>query len=240
MSALLVPLTIVLAITLAVVWRRQRTLRRETYIRDFELPKGLFETLRKQHPALTLKECQLVAHALRQFFLAYLKCGRLPVAMPSQIVDELWHAFILHTRAYERFCASAFGRFLHHTPAAALGSVRENNAGLRRVWWQSCREEHIDPRKPTRLPLLFALDAKLGVAGGFVYAADCAKAGGRDDGSGAGTVVHCGSELGHGDRRDGGSGSGCGSGSSTTHGCSSCSGGDGGGGGCGGGCGGGS
>ena len=48
-----------------------------------------------------------------------------------------------------------------------------NNSGLRRCWWQACREEHIDPRKPTRLPLLFALDARLGIAGGFTYIADC-------------------------------------------------------------------
>jgi len=44
---------------------------------------------------------------------------------------------------------------------------------LRRVWWFACKEENINPRAPTRLPLLFALDAKLRIANGFVYAADC-------------------------------------------------------------------
>ena len=65
---------------------------------------------------------------------------------------------------------------------------RDSNAGLRRVWWHCRKEENINPAKPTRLPLLFALDAKLGINGGFVYAADCAalKAGGGGGGCGGG------------------------------------------------------
>ena len=37
--------------------RRQNTLRRESFIRVVELPRGLFAKLRDQHPALTPKEC---------------------------------------------------------------------------------------------------------------------------------------------------------------------------------------
>ena len=45
----------------------------------------------------------------------------------------------------------------------------KTNDGLRRAWFFACKEEAIDPRKPSRLPLLFALDTKLGIAGGVVY-----------------------------------------------------------------------
>ena len=96
--------------------------------------------------------------------------------MPSQVVDDLWHEFILFTRDYGAFCQRAFGQFLHHTPAVKLGGERGDNEGLRRVWWYCCLEENINPRKPTRLPLLFALDAKLGIANGFVYRLDCGRA----------------------------------------------------------------
>lgn len=34
---------------------------------------------------------------------------------PSRIVDEGWHALILHTKVYERLCR-AQGRFVHHVP----------------------------------------------------------------------------------------------------------------------------
>jgi hypothetical protein len=177
------------------LWQRQVTLRREAYIRSFTLPRGLFDKLRKHHPQLGLKECQLVAHGLRQFFIAHLKSGRLFVSMPSQVADDLWHEFILHTRNYEVFCRQAFGRFLHHTPAVVLSDQKQSNAGLRRCWWFSCREEHIDPRAPTRLPLLFALDAKLAIAGGFRYAADCGAVRRSGADTGVSVVVHCGGDF---------------------------------------------
>ncbi|MGE7470119.1 glycine-rich domain-containing protein [Bosea sp. NPDC003192] len=152
-----------------------KRLRRAEFIRRYPWPRGLLDQLAAHHPGFTRKETALVSEGLRQFFLAYLNSGRREVAMPSQIADDLWHEFILYTRDYGRFCSRAFGRFLHHTPAVALreGAPRDNSA-LRRVWWQCCRDENIDPVRPTRLPLLFALDSKLKIANGFVYTPDCA------------------------------------------------------------------
>jgi hypothetical protein len=207
-----------LATVALVLWLRLRALARERFIRDYALPRGLYERLRKRRPELQLRDCALVARGLRQFFLAYLRGGRRYVAMPSQVVDDLWHEFILYTRAYEDFCNKAFGGFLHHTPAVVLGEDKRNNEGLRRVWWQCCKEENVDPRKPVRLPLLFAIDAKLGIADGFVYKPDCRALQGSESGT-----VHCGAEFcdssidggtdGFGDAAaDGGSDSGCGGG----------------------------
>ncbi len=42
--------------------------------------------------------------------------------MPSQVVDDAWHEFILFTRAYQQYCNKALGRYLHHTPAEAMDS----------------------------------------------------------------------------------------------------------------------
>lgn len=152
-----------------------RRLRRAEFIRRYPWPRGLLDRLAAHHPGFTRKETALVSEGLRQFFLAYLNSGRREVAMPSQVADDLWHEFILYTRDYGRFCNQAFGRFLHHTPAVALREgARRDNSALRRVWWQCCRDENIDPIRPTRLPLLFALDSKLKIANGFVYAPDCA------------------------------------------------------------------
>ncbi|HTM63066.1 MAG TPA: hypothetical protein VL360_01040 [Gammaproteobacteria bacterium] len=33
---------------------------------------------------------------------------------PLNILDAMWHVFILHTRAYSDFCQQYFGRYLHH------------------------------------------------------------------------------------------------------------------------------
>lgn len=215
---------------------RLKAARRIEYIRNYSLPKGLYERLRKRRPELSLKDCQLVSQGLRQFFLAYLKSGCRFVSMPSQIVDDLWHEFILYTKHYDQFCQQAFGRFLHHTPAVVLGADRQNNTGLRRCWWYACREENIDPRKATRLPLLFALDAKLGIADGFRYTVDCDSVRRRDDAAGGGgSTVHCGGDFNSSSIDGGTDGFGDGGMGDTGGG----DGGEGGGGGCGGGCGGG-
>jgi hypothetical protein len=151
-----------------------RRLRRAEFIRHYAWPRGLLDKLKAQHPSFTRKETALVSEGLRQFFLAYLNSGRREVAMPSQVADDLWHEFILYTRDYGRFCNAAFGRFLHHTPAVALREgARRDNSALRRVWWHCCKDENIDPKRPSRLPLLFALDTKLRIPDGYRYAPDC-------------------------------------------------------------------
>lgn len=217
------------ALGASIFWSWRRRVQRLHYIRGMMLPPGVYDKLRKGRPDIAPEHYPLINRALRDFFAAYLLGGRKPVSMPSQAADELWHECILYTRHYESFCRKAFGRFLHHTPAVVLSRNYERNVGLRRVWWHACRLEGIDPRNPAKLPLLFALDARLGLADGFRYALDChGLRDKRDDGSGGGG---CGSQCAS-DMRDSsydGTTDGFGDGGM---------GGDGGGDGCGGGCGG--
>lgn len=210
-------------------YQKYLQLRRIQFVRAFELPPQLFAPLREQHPELTTKDFQLIGQGLRQFFLAYLRSGRRYVSMPSQAVDEVWHEFILHTRAYEQFCQKAFGRFLHHSPAESLSLSKtastQSDAGLRRVWWHACKEENINPHKPSRLPLLFALDAKLKFPNGFFYVTDCKESTGLAVAATKGlaasdrsaTVIYCGGDLASsGDINFSGNSSGCGSDSAFT------------------------
>lgn len=221
--------------SLIILWRRGRTAARAEFIRSYMFPRGLLDKFGLERPELSLKERQLVAHALRQFFLAHLKSGRQFVSMPSQVADDLWHEFILYTRHYDKFCSKAFGRFMHHTPAVVLGADRQNNTGLRRTWWYCCLEENINPKKATRLPLLFSLDKKLNIANGFSYMLDChgVKRASAQDNSG---TVYCGGDI-SGSSFDG-STDGFGD-SSSIFGDSAADSGGGDSGGCGGGCGGG-
>lgn len=213
------------------------SLRRQ-FVREARLPPFLIGKLRAAYPGLSQRDGELVLRGLRQFFMAHLRSKRQFVAMPSKLVDTAWHEFILHTQGYQRWCAAAFGGLLHHTPAEVLGRDARRNDGLRRTWYWSCKEESIDPRKPSRLPLLFALDAKFDVAGGFRYTPDC-----RAIDRASGSDAYCGTSF-----SDGGAGSGdaSGFGGSESTGSdgdgtsgSSDSSGDSAGSGCGGGCGGG-
>lgn len=218
MSAVaIIALSIALTTVSLILWSALQKLKenqRAEYIRTYAWPPGLLDKLTQKYPRFARKETALVSQGLRQFFMAYLKSGRKYVAMPSQVADDLWHEFILYTRDYQAFCDKAFGRFLHHTPAVALSPAHKtSNAGLRRVWWHCCKEESINPNKPTRLPLLFALDTKYNIPNGYVYAADCEQlrrrgAAGTQCGGDFGSSSVDGSTDGFGDPGSGDSGTG--------------------------------
>ena len=188
-ALLAVPMALLLLLRLWTVWQRERV------IREAPLPQLLKRKLREHYPSLSGKDAELVERGLRQFFLACHRSKRQLVAMPSQAVDVMWHEFILHTVAYQRWCQLALGHFVHHTPAEALGRSADRNDGLRRAWFWACRDEAINPKAPTRLPLLFALDAKLGIPGGFNYVPDCRDIHRKSDQNGDASGSYCGGSF---------------------------------------------
>ncbi|MBK8319695.1 MAG: hypothetical protein IPL05_14520 [Betaproteobacteria bacterium] len=202
-------------------WRNWSRQRRAAYIDNFPYQKWLDQRLAERRPELTAEQRGEVFVGLRDYFQICRIARRRMVSMPSQVVDDAWHEFILFTRQYDKFCRHGFGRFLHHTPAAAMSSPTQASDGIRRAWRLACAIEKIDPKKPERLPRLFALDATLAIAGGFIYQLDCLAAAPGAAGSG-----FCASHI--------GCSSGC-SGDSGSSSSDSSDGGGGDGGGCGGG-----
>ncbi|MFM9970362.1 MAG: glycine-rich domain-containing protein [Burkholderiales bacterium] len=154
----------VLAFAAMYFYAQSLAARRERFIRGYIFKVDHFDKLCQKHPDLDLKGCHMAARALRQFFLAHLRHPKEQLGMPSRVADDLWHEFILDTREYTRFCRRAFGRYFHHVPATAMYKGEDAAEGLRRTWRLACMEENIGWRKPTRLPLLFAIDDKLGIA----------------------------------------------------------------------------
>jgi hypothetical protein len=164
--------------------------RRRMAIREGRLPVLAKRKLRQQYPQFEAKDADLVERGFRQFFMACARSDGKQVAMPSKAVDAYWHALILDTRSYAEWCERTLGRFLHHVPAERLGSDAAANDGLRRAWFFACKDEAIDPRKPSRLPLLFALDAKLGMPGGVVYSPRPRPAGSRGGSDGGAEITY--------------------------------------------------
>lgn len=239
---LLIPAYIALAAVYVAIMTWTRRMR-ERHIREAPFPRFLKAKLLKAYPHLTSKDYELVERGMRQYFLACARSKKQFVAMPSKAVDALWHEFILHTKNYQAWCNMALGYFLHHTPAAALGKKAKNNDGLRRAWYWACKDEAIDPKKPSRLPLLFALDVKLAIEGGYSYLPDCkdiAQKSAAGSGVVAGSDPYCGTDFSSGSYSSDSSSTGDFGGADTSSsdgGGSDGGGGDGGG--CGGGCGGG-
>jgi len=189
----------VAALVAVLLWRNWSRQRREAYIGAYPYQRFLDKRLATRRPDLSPEQRQAVFAALNDYFQICRKAGRRMVAMPSQAADDAWHEFILFTRHYDKFCRHAFGRFLHHTPAEAMSSPTQASEGIKRAWRLACAHENINPKKPQRLPRIFALDAALGIAGGFVYHLDCMAA--RNGAAGSG---YCASHIGCG-----GGGSGC-------------------------------
>ncbi len=187
---------------------RSKRKRQLAFIENYGFPAKVMEQLKLKHPQLDDEGIALVQRGLRDYFHICNKAGNKMVSMPSQVVDDAWHEFILFTRKYNHFCKKALGRFLHHTPAEAMAAPTQAQEGIKRAWHLACAKEGIDAKDPFLLPLLFHIDKTLEIENGFYYSLDCKK-----DGS-----DYCAGHI------------GCGS-------CSSCAG-DSGSSGCGGGCGG--
>ncbi len=144
-----------------------------TYIQGYQFPKKVLQRVEERYPHLTKAEVLLVVDALRDYFhICNQSRGRM-VAMPSQAVDLAWHEFILFTRNYQSFCRKGIGRFLHHTPTEAMINPTFAQDGIKRAWRLACAKEKIDPALPTRLPLLFGIDAMLKIDDGFQYSLNC-------------------------------------------------------------------
>lgn len=213
MSPALLFVTVLALLGGLALWLKAAGRRRARYLANFDFAALLDRRLAKRRPELDAAQRRSVLEGLREWFAVCQAARGRKVSMPSQAVDDAWHEFILFTRNYQRFCRQALGRFLHHVPAEAMDSPTQASEGLKRTWRLACRRAKIDPRAPTALPALFAIDGALGLADGFRYELDCLARGG------AGTGSHCANGI------------GCSS-------CSSCSGDSGGDGGCSGGCGG--
>ncbi len=197
------------------VWRSHAQQQRLEMIRAYPFSQSMRLKFRDVRPDLDSAQEQRVFDGLRDYFILCAQARGRFVSMPSQVADDAWHAFILHTRVYQDFCDKAFGRFLHHTPAESMSTPTQATVGIQRAWNLACALENINPKQPDRLPRLFALDGALNIPNGFRYDTHCTP----------GSDKYCASHIG-----GSGCGSGCGSGSAD----SSCGGDGGGGGGCGG------
>lgn len=160
LSGLLViaPFALILLLHLR-AWRREQ---RSRYISSYAFPQEVLEQLRKQSHYSNKQQSQICA-ALRQYFRLRTLSGR-ELPQPSRAVDQLWQCFTQCPREYRAFCRKAFGRYLKHRPQAGTASVDEDRAAWQAGWVFACLDEGLDSRRSTHIPLLFALDTKLGLS----------------------------------------------------------------------------
>jgi len=147
--------------------------KRAEFIDAYHFPEKLKVGVLKTHPQLSKAQANRVVETLREYFHVCNEGGKDFISMPSEAVDTAWHEFILFTRQYATFCDKAFGRFLHHTPAEGLSKPALVQKGLRNAWRIACSRVNVDPASPSKLPMLFSIDAMYKIVDGYHYEIDC-------------------------------------------------------------------
>jgi hypothetical protein len=147
--------------------------RRTAAVDAFEFPSSVRQRFAGQHHNLAADDIRTVEAATRQWFRLAARHPRAKLAMPSVVVDDLWHELVLHTRDYAAFCQAAFGHFLHHVPESAMAppAAAENRSTRTLTTLELARQD--EGCGPGQLPLLFRVDQQVAVNGGRRYLADC-------------------------------------------------------------------
>ena len=104
------------------------------FIEGYRFHPAIRTKVAAKHPHLNDDQLDLVFKGLRDYFYICNQAGNKMVAMPSQVVDDAWHEFILFTRAYQQYCKKALGCYFHHTPAEAMASPTFAQDGIKRAW----------------------------------------------------------------------------------------------------------
>lgn len=226
-TGLLFILPLVIAYVIANAQHKKKLKQqRHDYILNYLFPALIQQRFLNQYP-LTQAEMEQVELGLKQFFLIALE-RRGKVAMPSKIVDEYWHAFLLSTRHYQLFCEKAFGRVLHHLPEAhdpvSPHRITHFSPPMVNAYvGAKAVSRQIPAMTLSGFPLLFMLDQALGVDQGFYYdhlvftrLEQQIERDDRHNGTDAGS---CGASLVDGCGESGGGADGCGCSSSCGGGC---------------------
>ena len=96
------------------------TLESLSKLDKYQIPSGLIERLKQKKPFDSITDMQ-IKEILDEFkkYIAILVINNRKgtrVEMVSELVDEVWHTFILFTNEYKKFCNTIFGEYIHHEP----------------------------------------------------------------------------------------------------------------------------
>lgn len=82
----------------------------------YEHPE-LVERFKRKFELTGADATQLFADTKRYLYLCAVT--NKPLAPPA-VIDHGWHEFLMYTKDYQEFCATHFGKFVHHTPNPKL------------------------------------------------------------------------------------------------------------------------
>jgi hypothetical protein len=88
--------------------------RNEDYLKNLNLNYLAKRLVKKQ--GWTQEDADASVKRYKNFLLLKVRYPEIN-SVPTEDIDEVWHAHILHTREYTADCEAIFGKYLHHAPA---------------------------------------------------------------------------------------------------------------------------
>ncbi len=100
-----------------------KTLESLSKLDKYQIPSGVAERLRQKKPFNDMTELQFneILYEFKKYIAILIinyRNGK-KVEMVSELVDEVWHTFILFTNEYRKFCEVIIGEYIHHEPNVA-------------------------------------------------------------------------------------------------------------------------
>ncbi|MGW1299038.1 glycine-rich domain-containing protein [Streptomyces sp. NPDC002514] len=92
---------------------------------------GVVATVIDNNPGTDEAMAQRIVEEALKFVAAAVQFPTVRIT-PSNVVDEGWHALILHTNLYEKLC-SRLGRFVHHWPERPDAGRHDEHALTRTI-----------------------------------------------------------------------------------------------------------
>jgi len=104
--------------------------KNHAFISVMSLDKPIKYTVTK-HPRLK-KYVNELDFAYRVFlYCCVLGCSyNVSLNGPGDVIDEVWHAHILHSEQYQFQCNKIFGSYLHHSPVDGDAEKKEESSAL--------------------------------------------------------------------------------------------------------------
>jgi hypothetical protein len=141
----------------------------DEYVFNESILKRAFSDIERKYKISLSEDNRIVIElALKDYFKSrYSKIGN--TGMPSVLVDELWHVFILYTPIYFDFCKKQGVDYIHHSPedVSKADSIKENNEmefqskrkmSCLNAYISCCNLEGLNPLETSSMPLLFNID----------------------------------------------------------------------------------
>ena len=132
---------------------------------QYNLPEGVITRLKQHFPfnSMTSKDVTICVDEFKKF-IAILVIGKKKkqgVAMTSNVIDEIWHEFVLFTLDYHEFSEMLELQYIHHTPNTKSFSFGPSASDfffetykkyfgtLHPIWYYTMVEEEISEKTST-------------------------------------------------------------------------------------------